>query len=311
MINHSESFMNILTTSSIFLILSAFFLQGCAGLLFTANLGAPPEEIDLEEQVSHEPSFLLANHEVYDLRIDLMRAQRRSDDEGHTLEEVPYNPIGLSLGNGLFLDVNNNLSFSVLELLDLNPEEDFRIIQTSETLLGNFRSEYAYENGTYRIRIRSILPINLNQDIAYTDNGIIIEEPILTRSKVEYLENGLRLRGPFTQFELVEQANGYKLRGLWTLNQYLQDGQDLILGPNLTLTNNGTQLQLVSASLFGRDLVHYRIVRTPDKIVFFDRFNWPTQIEIGENQLRVTYPNRLIETYQLKSARGIDLALDD
>jgi hypothetical protein len=110
-------------------------LAGCATHA-THNVANIPAE---SEQISLEPLQVEIDYEAYLLRIDLIRQTTTeeyttTDWEGNTVTQteevdVPYHYLGVDLGNGLFLDAHNNLSFNILKLLGIDREDDFRIVR--------------------------------------------------------------------------------------------------------------------------------------------------------------------------------------
>ena len=81
---------------------------------------------------------LKMSFEVYDLRIDLLRettTQTVSSREGASATEtvnVPYHYLGVYLFEGVFLDLNNNLCFNVIDLIDKTYKKDFEIGQKNK-----------------------------------------------------------------------------------------------------------------------------------------------------------------------------------
>ena len=71
---------------------------------------------------------LSPGQEHNELRIDVVRQVRETYVDGSTTyyEDVPYHPLGLDLGNSLFYDMHENLSFRLDYLLDINPKEPLR-----------------------------------------------------------------------------------------------------------------------------------------------------------------------------------------
>ncbi|MFM9950774.1 MAG: hypothetical protein ACKV1O_22745 [Saprospiraceae bacterium] len=114
---HSES------TAGIFLIVcSMAALSGCA-TPFSLT------EINNVQKVEFEPLYIQNDLELYDLRIDIIRQaydESTSDTTSET-RNMPYHPAGFNLGNGLFYDLNGNLSLRIDKLLEINPEANFRL----------------------------------------------------------------------------------------------------------------------------------------------------------------------------------------
>ncbi len=76
-----------------------------------------------ESDRTFEPAF-----DIYEQRIDVIR-QRESfalDDQCVT-EDIPYHPVGIDLGNGLFFDLNCNLSLLINKLPWVENEHEFSV----------------------------------------------------------------------------------------------------------------------------------------------------------------------------------------
>ena len=91
------------------------FLLSCCQRFSTQELS----ELPLAEA---GPLQLTPSFELFEWRYDLIRQQEAfSDSEGNPYyRNVDYHPVGFDLGNGLFLDMNDNLSFRVDRLLGID-----------------------------------------------------------------------------------------------------------------------------------------------------------------------------------------------
>lgn len=67
--------------------------------------------------------------EPNELRIDIIRQTREQNlnDSIQQTESMPYHPLGFDLGNGLFYDLNRNLSIRLEYLFNLSPGDTFTI----------------------------------------------------------------------------------------------------------------------------------------------------------------------------------------
>ncbi len=69
-------------------------------------------EIKSLTKTSFDDLIISPAYEIYDLRIDLIRqttTEQTSENSAETVN-VEYNPLGFDLGNGIFYDINNNIS---------------------------------------------------------------------------------------------------------------------------------------------------------------------------------------------------------
>ncbi|MEM1323955.1 MAG: hypothetical protein AAGG75_27085 [Bacteroidota bacterium] len=62
----------------------------------------------------------------HDLRIDLMI------DDGLVSFKKPHHPLGFDLGNGLFVDINDNLFFRLDRMMEIGEQEDYLIKYTQQ-----------------------------------------------------------------------------------------------------------------------------------------------------------------------------------
>lgn len=62
-----------------------------------------------------QPLVLIPDYDICNIRIDLIRQTNKEqvNDSATEAEKIPYHPVGFYLGNGLFLDLNDNLSLLV------------------------------------------------------------------------------------------------------------------------------------------------------------------------------------------------------
>ena len=109
---------------------------------FTANSQGKMESLENQQSNDFQQSKLISDFDVFDIRIDIIRQTEDDVNENSATEceDVPHHPLGFNLGNGLFLDINNNLSLLVPELFGLNGIDDFEIVQENNSILGNSKT---------------------------------------------------------------------------------------------------------------------------------------------------------------------------
>ena len=86
---------------------------------------------------------LKLSHEINDLRIDLVRQEETSMvDDITTTNKVDYHPVGFDLGYGLFLDLNDNLSFRSDYLLKVQGK-DYQIQEIKGQKLDRLKRRFS------------------------------------------------------------------------------------------------------------------------------------------------------------------------
>lgn len=106
---------------NIYLTFMIVLLSSCAKL----NM----HEIRSMDKLPFQNLELIPGQEHNELRIDVIRQITETYYDGTTTyyEDVPYHPLGFDLGNGLFYDLNGNLSFRLDHLLNFDPNEPFEV----------------------------------------------------------------------------------------------------------------------------------------------------------------------------------------
>lgn len=111
------------------------------------------KKLDIHEIKSIEKSpfddlQLFPDYESNELRIDIIRRITvfYIDEDTYTEEPVPYHPAGLNLGNGLFYDLNGNLSLRIDYLLNFSADQSFEIKKNINPSNIKHRFLYTYIN---------------------------------------------------------------------------------------------------------------------------------------------------------------------
>ena len=94
------------------------------------------EEIKSLNKETFDDLTLKPDYDVYKQRIDVVRQSK--GDSANTDEE--YHNLGFNLGNGLFYDLNENLSFRFDYLFDIQPNSDFKITVINDS--ARYRRNY-------------------------------------------------------------------------------------------------------------------------------------------------------------------------
>ncbi len=104
-----------------------------AAIVLTACSTLNPKEIRNLNRIAFAPLELSASVEPTDLRLDVIRQQTQYyiGDNLQTMD-VPNDPLGFDLGNGLFYDLNQNFSLRLDKLLGYESEEPFALRRTDD-----------------------------------------------------------------------------------------------------------------------------------------------------------------------------------
>jgi hypothetical protein len=107
------------------------------------------DEVKKLHKARFEPLQLMPAIEPNNLRIDLIRQTNISMVNDLTYEtfDIPYHSLGFNLGNGLFYDLNGNLSLRVDSLLNADGH-NFKIRNISQPMRNKGITEYTISNDT-------------------------------------------------------------------------------------------------------------------------------------------------------------------
>jgi len=108
------------------------------------------------KQVAFEPLRLEPYEELLDLRIDIIRQTTHESvtDSTSELRDVEYHKLGFNLGNGLYFDLNNNLSLRLDDLLGLDVSDDF-LLERSYPTRRKWKKVYSHHDGAHTVEYPS------------------------------------------------------------------------------------------------------------------------------------------------------------
>ncbi|MEM8584759.1 MAG: hypothetical protein AAGF87_10845 [Bacteroidota bacterium] len=115
--------------SYLLLVLYALTFSSCV----TSYYSGYYPELDIEgvERVAFDDLKLEPTHDLYDYRFNIIH-QIGIEDNWRPIEA--HHPLGMRLGNGLFFDLNRNLTLNLFSLLDL-PSDRGVSLQVTESLV--------------------------------------------------------------------------------------------------------------------------------------------------------------------------------
>ncbi len=100
-------------------------------IILITGCAVPMNKTEIRELQPHPWDNLQINigQETNNLRFDIIRQsyEEEVDDSTTETKTVDYHPVGFDLGNGLFYDLNKNLSFRLDRLLSINDTDNFII----------------------------------------------------------------------------------------------------------------------------------------------------------------------------------------
>lgn len=272
------------------------WVQGCATL--------DSQEIRSLNRVPFADLTLQPAVEPTQLRVDVVRqqTQQQTGPSPATYQDVPYHPLGFDLGNGLFYDLNGNLSFRVNALLSVKEQEAFQI--RKDDLMRKKRSTefYTLANDSlmlsfgYKDQVREqYVQTGTADSLAFKARGTVDFEIVKSESTTTYQRRGK------ARFELVKESDThYVLDRLFSNLEYIKVKNRLELGRHfiIELSNGNQSINVLRRSILGRKLV-FTIERSPAKILVYTPRSEGKKIEFDRAGLTITKNRTPYNRYSL------------
>lgn len=274
--------------------------------LFFCYLGCTPSrqlDIDHLESVSWGELKLEPGYELYDLRIDLIRQTDETsttDTTGTTttIEDRSYHPMGFDLGNGLFFDLNQNLSLRIDQLAYIDDPHSFKVktIQNRRKARGKIysigRDQYCVSTERNSGTSREVC-YPIEQDDARTvlsNNRKVLFEIGTTDSSLVYMTN-LRKRKIKDQIVEFDKGNFYVNKNR-KRQRFSQEQNALLLGERYLIkrVDDGKKLEVYQQRKY-RDKLLLTIEKSENDWYVYDRKSRgqvirqsPQKVEVVENE---------------------------
>jgi hypothetical protein len=259
-----------------FLMLLSLILYSCASSRLS------PADIKSKSDQQFEDLFLTVGHEVNDLRLDIIRQTTDCvDSDGVvTSQEVAYHPMGLYLGNGLFFDLNNNLSIRIDSLYAIGEMEDYEIVKTGNI---NRKTRVVYSRNQNEICYRRVRNENdlfkfcLSEEEA--EGSLELQRRGKRRYKIMREEDNVCFyRRKDTRAQCIRtlpSGEGFVHKGRGRTDTYIQKQNELILDNRYRVALNAAK----------DEITIYRVRKRTDQLLW--------TVKKGEGKLLI-YNNRMI-----------------
>jgi len=260
-----------------------YFLLACLFLSFASCYFYRPlslAEIEEVESNSVQNFRLYPATESHHKRIDLIRQTETETDSNDDCEtvDVDYHPLGFDLGNGLFFDLNGNLSLRIDSLLGIQKGENYRIRQTDWSAAPRVvfyeDEQYCYSRQAKSGQTREFC----TGQIEYKENGLQYFWNDNLQYSIEEKEDTTTLTYRLFQYSVhlfKERDNHFFTKGLFNDRNYSIDNGVLNLRNRYTIQHNP---QTKAIEIYTRGLRRNRLSH---------------QIKIGEDAI-ILYGNTVI-----------------
>lgn len=277
--------------------LSLLFLVICGCGTLNKNL------IETAERSIFQPLVLTPDYEIYDIRIDLIRQKKEKqvNDSITEKKKVPYHPLGFHLGNGLFIDLNDNLSLLVPKLLNSTNDENFTITQGAPGPI--FKGIINYEK-TDNVLTKSRLGLfkTKSRKRFHKQGSVIsVNEGFFSKYIIIKADSTLTYRTDLSKTTVHKYDDGYYYKTLFGRKEYRQVGKDILIGNKYIFRNKGDVIEiLVANGLSNREYLIYSIIKLDNRIYLYDKNYRGLEIILTEKHINVFANNTNIDNYSIK-----------
>ncbi|MFK7936095.1 MAG: hypothetical protein AB8G22_21455 [Saprospiraceae bacterium] len=294
------------------LIIPLFIFSSCTTWYYGTR---PKHDITQIERTTFDDLIIEPAHDLFDYRYDVVRQINGFPQplSGWTAgcegDPLPHYPLGVRLGNGLFFDLNRNLTLDLFSVLSLPKAEQLSIKKTAARL----------PNRPYRIRIDSTEYCEktpngrrwICKEFAHSGDLIQVKERNRPTYNVVEEESSIKLinrRGRVLN-EINKVKDGvytHQLRRI--INSFIQLENGVQIKSNqisyrIVLTPEKDEIQIYRSNGLGERLVR-RMIKSKDKLYILNHKNRGSEIEIMNDklvtrgvpfddvELEVTFPTR-------------------
>ena len=228
------------------------------------------------EKEAFEPLILKPSLEATGLRIDLIREQEsyRVNDSIEEMRDSPYHPLGFDLGNGLFYDLDGNLSLRLEDLLGVRGNPCYSISHTRRKRQLWADQVFTFCQGELTVayppgkRERHVLRLE------FDGNSTRVMHRIRLDYAVDFNDQTIVYRGKRRKWDTLhkrDENHYYRAKFLWRENYLLEGGHlDLNRKYLIELINQDRTLRVLRPGLFGyRTLT--TIEKSGDNLYLFER----------------------------------------
>ncbi len=264
-------------------------------------------EIKNLEKSTFDSLCLIPDWETNNLRIDLIRQTYVEDVNDSTKEtkETPYHPVGYNLGNGLFYDLNKNLSLRLDYLLNFSTDNNFEIRKINRPDKIKGATNYMFINDSLLVQYQSRKKIHYRYHrINNLDSTSFLYKKRLKYAIIE-TDSSVIYSGKKRKWDVIYKIDdsSYYLNNKRRKFFYQIKDNDIFLENDyvISLTNNDSKIQIKSNRKKREDIVIYTIEKDNDRLFIYNK-NYSGLVIYKEEDSILIYRNKtFLRRYELLS----------
>jgi hypothetical protein len=252
------------------------------------------------DRVPFEPIALQPSFDIYEMRIDIEREKNleRTPDSSYSEEEESYQTLGFYLGNGLFYDLNRNLSLLVPDLFGVGTSDNFIIREFDREAFTErvYRREPDLFNIEYVGLIRWVYRTRLES----TDTTLVVNRGLLRKYTLSWTDTTLRHRGLIFSTRILPQPGGFFVPQIIFRRHFFQNGQVIDLENSYRIVNDNNSIVIYKKAWHGGYRPKYTMIRSDYDVYIFNRRQRGYRLAYVGNELIVFQNRREIKRYVLQ-----------
>lgn len=253
-------------------------------------------EISNLDRIGFEPLILKPGFESNDLRIDLIRQSYDNQINDSTVEnqDQDYRPLGFDLGNGIFYDLNHNLSFRLDYLLGVSGEDCWSVQKISKRKQRRADLIYSICNDSLTVIYPPGRRKRYLHHLVKSEGTISLMHRNRLRYSIEIDDQTAVYRYKTRKLDVIRKSdeNHYTImKGLWKESFRLQENSIMLDNDYvIKLSDNNKKLQIMRPGWLQPRVV-LTIEKSRESLYIYDRSYQGRKIQFYDTGLSV-YQNR-------------------
>jgi len=272
------------------LFLSLFLMTGYTRINDSSSENT--QKIDFEDLV------LIPDYELYNIRIDIIRQTEINPSTNET-KNKPYYPIGFYLGNGIFVDLNDNVSFLVPKLLHIKNSENFTLEQRFHGNIFNPTTIYKKQDSLFSIKNKGLINIVTKNKITKKDSAIIVKSTLLSKYTIIKSKNSLSYHSGWDKNIIKKNKEGYEYKALFGKIKSQKKGNEIEVNNRYIFKNNGDTLEIYNIGLGKLKILSVRIIKSKNKLLVLSKWHKKLEITVTENEITSQKGKRIWSNYSV------------
>ncbi len=273
-------------------------------LVISSCTGLSRIEIENLDRTPFEPLMLEPDLESNELRIDLIRQSfdNKINDTTTVREDTDYHPVGFDLGNGMFFDLNDNLSFRLDYLLGITDQDCWTVEQTAKRKQQRADCIYTLCNDTLTIAYPPRRREYYQNHRVYEEGTVSVMWHNRQQYAVDFNDESTVYRHKRRKLDILrkEDVNRYSLKkGFWKENFELQENRLLLKKAYLIeLSDDHKKIRVISPGWLSNRLL-YTMEKSDNTIYIYDRHFRGKKIVFTDSGLSVYQGKTFITGWKL------------